>query len=87
MNEKNLRILVLGSGGREHTLAKICSASPLVDEVLVAPGNGGIQKEFRTLDLSVEDNSKIVEIAKAERNMKYSKTLPDQVHIPTFRSY
>ena len=66
MNEKNLRILVLGSGGREHTLAKICSASPLVDEVLVAPGNGGIQKEFRTLDISVEDNSKIVEIAKAE---------------------
>ena len=66
MNEKNLRILVLGSGGREHTLAKICSKSPLVDEVLVAPGNGGIQKEFRTLDLSVEDNSKIVEIAKAE---------------------
>ena len=66
MNEKNLRILVLGSGGREHTLAKICSASPLVGEVVVAPGNGGIQKEFRTLDLSVEDNSKIVEIAKAE---------------------
>jgi phosphoribosylamine--glycine ligase len=66
MNEKNLRILVLGSGGREHTLAKICSKSPLVNEVLVAPGNGGIQKEFRTLNLSVEDNSKIVEIAKAE---------------------
>jgi len=48
MNENNLRILVLGSGGREHTLAKICSESPLVREVLVAPGNGGIQKEFRT---------------------------------------
>ena len=66
MNENNLRILVLGSGGREHTLAKICSESPLVREVLVAPGNGGIQKEFRTLDLSVEDNSKIVEMAKSE---------------------
>lgn len=44
MNEKNLNILVLGSGGREHTLAKICSQSPLVNEVLVAPGNGGIEQ-------------------------------------------
>ena len=67
MNEKNLRILVLGSGGREHTLAKICTQSPLVSEVLVAPGNGGIQKEFRTLQLSVENNSQIIEMAKAEK--------------------
>ena len=67
MNEKNLNILVLGSGGREHTLAKICSQSPLVNEVLVAPGNGGIEQEFRTLPIAVEDNSKIIEAAQAER--------------------
>ena len=56
MNKDNLKILVLGSGGREHTLAKICSQSPLVKEVLVAPGNGGTQQEFRTLQLCVEEN-------------------------------
>jgi len=67
MNEINLNILVLGSGGREHTLAKICSQSPLVNEVLVAPGNGGIEQEFRTLPIAVEDNSKIIEAAQAER--------------------
>jgi len=67
MNEKNLRILVLGSGGREHTLAKICAQSPLVSEVLVAPGNGGIQQEFTTIAISVEDNFQIVEMAKAEK--------------------
>ena len=67
MNEKNLNILVLGSGGREHTLAKICSQSPLVNEVLVAPGNGGVEQEFRTLPIAVEDNSKIIEAAQAER--------------------
>ncbi|MDC0363584.1 phosphoribosylamine--glycine ligase [Opitutales bacterium] len=66
MNEKNLNILVLGSGGREHTLAKICSQSPLVDEVLVAPGNGGIEQEFRVLPLAVEDTESILNIAKEE---------------------
>ena len=66
MNEKNLNILVLGSGGREHTLAKICSQSPLVDEVLVAPGNGGIEQEFRVLPVAVEDNESILNIAKEE---------------------
>ena len=66
MNEKNLNILVLGSGGREHTLAKICSQSPLVNEVLVAPGNGGIEQEFRVLPVAVEDNESILNIAKEE---------------------
>ena len=66
MNEKNLNVLVLGSGGREHTLAKICSQSPLVNEVLVAPGNGGIEQEFRVLPLALEDNESILNMAKAE---------------------
>ncbi len=66
MNEENLKVLVLGSGGREHTLAKICSQSPLVKEVLVAPGNGGIEKEFRTLSIPVDDSEKIVQAAQDE---------------------
>ena len=66
MNEKNLKVLVLGSGGREHTLAKICAQSPLVQEVLVAPGNGGMNQEFRSLSVSVEDNEKIVQAARDE---------------------
>ena len=66
MNEKNLKVLVIGSGGREHTLAKICAQSPLVQEVLVAPGNGGMNQEFRSLSVSVEDNEKIVQTARDE---------------------
>ena len=46
MSDQNLKILVIGSGGREHTLAKECAKSPRVDQVLVTPGNGGISKEF-----------------------------------------
>ena len=64
MNEKNLKILVLGSGGREHTLAKTCSQSPLVKEVLVAPGNGGMEEEFQTLPIAVDNNPEIVRVAK-----------------------
>jgi phosphoribosylamine--glycine ligase/phosphoribosylformylglycinamidine cyclo-ligase len=41
MEEEKLRILLIGSGGREHALAWKLSQSPLVDSVKVAPGNGG----------------------------------------------
>lgn len=37
-----LRILILGSGGREHALAHHLVISPRVEHVYVAPGNGGI---------------------------------------------
>ena len=66
MKEENMKILVIGSGGREHTLAKVCSNSPLVDKVIVAPGNGGITKEFLTFPLDVEKNDQIVTLAKQE---------------------
>ena len=38
---QTLRVLVVGSGGREHALAWKLSQSPLVEAVYVAPGNGG----------------------------------------------
>ena len=66
MNKENLKVLILGSGGREHTLAKVCAESPLVQEVLIAPGNGGMKQEFRTLSIPVEENEQIVQTAKAE---------------------
>ena len=67
MNDKNLNILVLGSGGREHTLAKVCSRSDCVGKVMVAPGNGGMSDEFEAHDLNIEDNSEIVRLAKAQQ--------------------
>ena len=66
MKEENMKILVIGSGGREHTIAKVCSTSPLVEKVIVAPGNGGITKEFSTFPLDVEKNDQIVTLAKQE---------------------
>ena len=65
MKEENLKILVIGSGGREHTLAKICNKSEKVEKVIVAPGNGGIAKEFDTVPLDVENNEEILSTAKS----------------------
>jgi phosphoribosylamine---glycine ligase len=36
------RILIVGSGGREHALAKCFYKSPTVEKVFVAPGNAGM---------------------------------------------
>lgn len=41
MTQEQLRILIVGNGGREHAFAWKLSQSPLVDAVYVAPGNGG----------------------------------------------
>ena len=40
-----MKILVIGSGGREHALAWKAAQSPLVDQVIVAPGNAGTALE------------------------------------------
>ena len=46
-----MRVLVVGSGGREHALVARCAAEPDVDAVLAAPGNPGIASLARLLDL------------------------------------
>ncbi len=65
MND-NLKILILGSGGREHMLAKVCSQSPLAKEVIVAPGNGGMAKEFTCFPVNAEDNAAVLDLVRQE---------------------
>lgn len=49
-----IRILVLGSGGREHAIVRSLAASPIVDEILVAPGNGGTAGEPDTTNIALD---------------------------------
>ena len=48
-----MKVLIIGSGGREHALAWKCAESPRVSEVLVAPGNAGTEREDKTRNVEV----------------------------------
>ena len=62
-----MKVLVIGSGGREHALCWALAASPLVTEVLCAPGNAGIAAEARCAAVAVDDLDGIVALAGTER--------------------
>jgi len=69
MEQNKMRILIIGSGGREHTLAWNVAQSDLVEQVLVAPGNVGIAGEAkcRTVPVSSDDIQGLRDLAVAER--------------------
>ena len=51
-----MKVLVVGSGGREHALAWKISKSSLVSEIFVAPGNGGTEIEESIQNISIDSN-------------------------------
>ncbi|MEM8682846.1 MAG: phosphoribosylamine--glycine ligase [Pseudomonadota bacterium] len=63
-----MKVLVIGSGGREHALAWKCARSPQVTEVLVAPGNAGTAREpgVRNSAVGVDDIDALVALARDE---------------------
>ena len=58
-----MKILIIGGGGREHALAWSISASPLCDELIIAPGNPGIAKLGRCVDIPAEDTDRLARLA------------------------
>jgi phosphoribosylamine--glycine ligase len=63
-----MKVLVIGSGGREHALAWKCAQSADVDEVLVAPGNAGtaLEAKIRNVDVSSDDIEALAGLAQSE---------------------
>jgi len=61
-----VKVLVVGSGGREHALTWKIAQSPLVDEVIAAPGNPGMAALGRFVDIGVNEFDKLVSLAKNE---------------------
>ena len=59
-----MKILLVGSGGREHALALGLQADPSCTELHCAPGNPGIAEIATLHPISITDNSAIVELAK-----------------------
>ncbi len=62
-----MKILVLGSGGREHAFAWKISQSKLCDQLFVAPGNSGTAKIAKNIPLDVLDFSEIKRIVLANK--------------------
>ena len=62
-----MRVLIVGSGGREHALAWAIARSPLVDATFCAPGNGGIADLATCVDIAVMDFDGIVGLCRSER--------------------
>ncbi len=64
-----MKVLIIGSGGREHALAWKAAQSPRVSQVYVAPGNAGTAREPRVgnVDVAAEDVPGLLRFALAEQ--------------------
>jgi phosphoribosylamine--glycine ligase len=62
-----MRILVVGSGAREHALCWRLSRDPGVDRVVCAPGNAGIARQFHTAPLDPNDPHAVLALAEEQR--------------------
>lgn len=71
-----MKILVIGSGGREHAIVWKIAQSPKVDKIYCAPGNGGISELAECVDINVMDKENMVKFAK-ENNIDLVMVAPD----------
>jgi phosphoribosylamine--glycine ligase len=62
-----MKVLLVGGGGREHSLAWRISQSPQVDALLAAPGNPGIARHARCVEIGVDAHDDLVAFARRER--------------------
>ncbi|OIO74076.1 MAG: phosphoribosylamine--glycine ligase [Zetaproteobacteria bacterium CG1_02_53_45] len=62
-----MKVLVVGGGGREHALCWKLKRSASVSEVVCAPGNPGIKREARCVNVDAEDINGLMKLAKAEK--------------------
>ncbi len=62
-----MKVLVIGSGGREHALVWKIHQSDRVSKIYCAPGNAGIRRMAECVDLSVTDVDGLVSFAKSEK--------------------
>ena len=64
-----MKVLIVGSGGREHALSWKISQSPRVTDIFVAPGNGGteLEKKITNINIDSSDIEGLINFAKSEQ--------------------
>ena len=62
-----MKVLLLGSGGREHALAWKIAASPLVTKLWCAPGNAGIAQEAECVAIDIADHAAVIAFCQANK--------------------
>lgn len=62
-----MKVLIVGSGGREHALAWSLKKSPMVKEIFCAPGNGGIAQLATCIDIQAMDFDGLLAFAREEK--------------------
>ena len=71
-----MKVLIVGSGGREHAIAWSVSKSPKVDKIYCAPGNAGIAELAECVNIGVMEFDKLAEFAK-EHEVDLTVVAPD----------
>ena len=71
-----MKILVVGGGGREHTIIKKLKENKSISEIFALPGNGGIAKDATCVNIGATDLDGIVAFAK-ETGIDYAVVAPD----------
>ena len=63
-----MKVLIIGSGGREHALAWQCAGFDEVEHVFVAPGNAGtsLEKKVSNILIAPENTTELISFAKNE---------------------
>ncbi|MGY8976108.1 MAG: phosphoribosylamine--glycine ligase, partial [Alphaproteobacteria bacterium] len=62
-----MKVLVLGSGAREHAMCWSLANSPLISKLICAPGNPGIAEEAQCINININNNDEIVSLALKEK--------------------
>ena len=62
-----MKILVIGSGGREHAIVRKLKESPLVEALYCAPGNGGISRDAACFPVNAMDKEGMLALAKEKQ--------------------
>ncbi len=71
-----MNILVVGGGGREHAIIRKLKQNPLVTQIFALPGNAGIAREAKCVDIGAKDIPAIVAFA-CENAIDYAVVAPD----------